>query len=442
MVGMPDPTIAAERKPTAGPRRSRRASASGWRDFRLLWSGQSVSLLGDQVFLLALPLTAVQVLHASTIQVAILAATARAPFLVIGLPAGVWVTCLGLRRSMLSADIARGLAVVSIPVAAAFGGLTFGQLVVVAAVAGIGTVFFQVAYQSYSPGLIRDDRQLHAANTRLSFSESTALLAGPGLAGTVISITGAARALLTDFGSYLASVLTLALIRHREAPAGIRADRRPFCAEIGDGLRFVARQPVLRPIMVCGALYNFGVAMYDTLLVLFAVRQLHLQPWNLGLALALGGTGFPLGSLLARRLSAKFGLGLSLLLAGIPSVVGLAVGASAFGSWSVPLLAAGTFINGLGQGTFAVNALTIRHLITPPHLVARATAVHRFVTWGVVPAGSAIAGLAGTSLGLRAGMLTAAATTCACMIPLLSRPLRDARQLSRDTAGQAVLSAS
>jgi MFS family permease len=402
-----------------------------WRDFRLLWGGQSISLLGDQIFLLALPLAALQELHASTMQVAGIAALAKLPFLLIGLPAGVWVARLGLRRSMLAADVLRAAAVLSLPLAGWLGVLTLPHLLLVALTTGVGMVFFQVAYQSYPPMLIDDDQQLHAANTRLSFSESTAMLVGLGLAGFVISALGAARALTTNAGGYLVSVLTLVMIRHREGAATAPVVRGSLWQEVRDGLRFVANHPVLRPIMVCGALYNLGVVMYDSLLAVYAVQQLDMEPWLLGVALAAGGAGFPLGSLVARRLAERFGIGPSLIIAGVPSVLGLAIGASAHGHLSVPLLAAGTLVNGIGQGSFAVNALTIRHLVTPPELATRATAVHRFVTWGALPVGSAIAGLVGTAFGLRAAMLTAAATAATCMVPLLSRAIRRTRRLTR-----------
>jgi MFS family permease len=423
--------------PAVSSSESRRSRA----DFRLLWGGQSVSLLGDQVFLLALPLAALQGLHASTMQVAALAALAKAPFLLIGLPAGVWVARLGLRRAMMGADVVRGLAVLSVPIAAWVGALTLLHLLLVAVVTGAGMVFFQVAYQSYPPRLIGDDQRLHAANTRLSFSESTAQLVGPGLAGVVISAFGAVRALLTDSVSYLASVLTLAAIRHREQPPVTPAPRRPLWNEVGSGLRYVAAHPVLRPIMVCGAVYNLGVAMYDSLLAMFAIRHLHLVPWVLGVALAVGGVGFPLGSLVARWLADRFGIGPSLILAGVPSVLGLLIGASAYGRLSVALIAAGAFVNGIGQGAFAVNALTARHLSTPPEMTTLATAVHRTVTWGVLPIGATIAGLVGTVFGLRTAMLTAAGTAVLCMIPLLSRSMRHTRRLSRTTTATSPTSA-
>ncbi len=396
------------------------------RNFNLLWGGQSVSLLGDQICILALPLAAAQDLHAGTMQVGLLVAATKVSFLLIGLPAGVWVARIGLRRSMIGADVLRGLAVLSLPIAGLAGVLTLPHLLLVAFAVGVGSVFFQVAYQSYPPLLTED---LHAANTRLSFSESVSLLAGPGLAGLVIAVFGAVRALCADAGTYLLSVVTLLAIRHRE-PVLKPAVRPPLWREVGQGLRFVTRHPLLRPIMICGALYNLGVAMYDAMIAIFAVRHLHIGTFVLGLTLAAGGAGFPLGSLLARRLARRFGIGPAIIVAGLPSVAGLAIGAAAYGELSVSMLAAGTFVNGIGQGSFAVNALTVRQIVTPAAMATRATAIHRFVTWGVLPIGSTVAGVIGGTFGLRAAMVASAVTATTCMVPLAFSPLRTARTLA------------
>jgi len=259
------------------------------------------------------------------------------------------------------------------------------------------------------------------------------LFTGPALAGVVIGALGAARALCLDAGSYLVSVATLVAIRHREQ-APVAVSRAPLWREVGAGLRFVAARPLLRAIAIVAAVYNLGVAMYESMLVLFAVRQLHLSPWLLGLAVGVGGVGFPVGSLLARRLAARYGIGPALVIAGVPSVLGLAVAACAYGRFAVPLLAAGTLLNGLGQGAFAVNAVTVRHLATPPAMATRATAVIRFVSWGMLPVGSALAGVIGTAAGLRATMLIAAGIAATCLVPLLGRAVRTTRDLHRAAA--------
>ena len=207
----------------------------------------------------------------------------------------------------------RGVAVFSLPVAALVGLLTLSRLLLIALLTGIAAVFFQVAYQSYPPSLITDEHRLHGANTRLSLSESMSRLLGPGLAGVVVDAVGAARALSIDAGSFLLSVLALLAIKHR-APVQPPTARPSLWKEVREGLRFVADHPILRPIMVCGALYNLGFAMYESLLAVFAIRDLKLSPSVLGLAIALGGIGFPIGCLLARRLSRRFGTGPAIII--------------------------------------------------------------------------------------------------------------------------------
>jgi MFS family permease len=121
------------------------------RDFRLLWGGETVSELGSQVSLLAIPLLAVRTLHATTFEMGLLTTASTAAFLVVGLPAGVWVDRMRRRSVMIVADLGRVLALGSVPVAYALGGLTLAQLFVVTLSSGILTVLFDVAYQSYLP---------------------------------------------------------------------------------------------------------------------------------------------------------------------------------------------------------------------------------------------------------------------------------------------------
>ncbi|MEV6801436.1 MFS transporter [Micromonospora rifamycinica] len=413
--------------------RGREDARQGWRDFRWLWGGQSVSLVGDQVLMLALPLAATQALGASAFDVGLLAAAVKLPYLLIGLPAGVWVARMGLRRSMIGADGIRALAVLSVPLAGFAGVLSFAHLVVAALVTGVCSVFFQIAYQSYAPLLIADSDRLHAANTRLTFSESMALLLGPGLAGLVVGLTGAVRAMLADSVTFLVSMVTLLLIRHRAVPVPV-VDRGPVWQEVGAGIRFVLQQPLLRLIMASGLVYNLGIAMYMAMVAIFAVDHLHLSPVVFGLAVGLGGAGFPVGTLLARWLTRRFGIGPTLGIVSVPIVAGLVTTVCAFGEYAAVMISVGTFVYGAGSGAFKTNALTIRHLVTPDHMSTRATAVHRFVTWGVMPVGAVVAGIIGDRFGLRVAMVTSVAVVATCLIPSLSKPMRRAKSLTRTTA--------
>lgn len=399
------------------------------RRFALLWAGQSASLLGDQITLIALPLLAVGYAGASTLDVGLLGMCLRLPFLLIGLPAGVWVSRLGLNRSMIAADVLRGLAIGLLPVAVLTGFSSLAWLFMAAVVVGSGTVFFQVAYQSLVPVLVPDELRWHAANTRLTLSESMALLLGPALGGAVVAWCAPAGALGVDAGTYAVSVATLLLVARlgpdqRRASPGAPPPEVSLRRQIVAGLRYVRHSPILNSIMWVGAAYNLGSAMYESMLVLFAVHVLHLTPVLLGVALSAGGVGFPLGSLLSGRINARLGMGPGLIAAAVPSVGGLLVAASATGHFALLVLALGTALAGLGLGCFAVNAITLRQLTATSDMRARATAIHRFASWGALPVGSVIAGLIGQAYGIRTAMIAAGVISATCFWPLLASPLR------------------
>jgi MFS family permease len=175
----------------------------------LLWSGQTVSEMGSAVTQLALPLTAVVVLGASTFQVGLLTSAATAAFALIALPAGALVDRRAKRRLMIWCDAARMLIIGSVPLAAAFGLLTMGQLYAVAFTAGVCTVFFDVAYQSFLPAVVTREHKVDG-NGKLGASQAFAQVAGPGLVGGLV---GAAGAMAADAISYAVSVASLLAIR-------------------------------------------------------------------------------------------------------------------------------------------------------------------------------------------------------------------------------------
>jgi MFS family permease len=413
--------------------------------FALLWAGQSVSLIGDQITLIALPLLAVRSLAASTLDVGVLGGCLRLPFLLIGLPAGVWVSRIGLARSMIAADLVRGTTLAVVTALAILGVRHLLLLFVAAVIIGSATVFFQLSYQSFVPELLPDRGRWHAANTRLSLSESSSLLIGPALGGLAVAGLAPSGALLLDVASYAVSVLTLVLLTAPRpaaqtpaaaaTPAPRLADRAASSTrrQIVDGWRHVRVNPVLNSIMWTGALYNLGSAMYDALIIVFAVHYLHLGAGQTGLAIGVGGIGFPLGSVLAGPVTRRLGLGPSLIWAAVPSVAGLLVTACATAQ-PLAFIAAGTFLIGIGQGCFAVSAITLRQLASAPAFRARATAVHRFGSWGTLPVGALLGGLLGQVFGLRTAMLTAAAIAALCSWPLLRSPLRGTRTLPATTA--------
>ena len=430
------PTARPEGLPAQGRSRLLRERFSGlWRhpDFLKLWVGQTISVFGTQITLLALPLTAVLMLDASAAQMGLLGAAERAPFLLVGLFAGVWVDRLRRRPILIGADLGRAALLGWIPLAAAFGWLRIEHLYVVGFLAGVLTVFFDVAYMAYLPALVRRE-QLVEGNSKLEVSNSVAMIAGPGLAGGLVQLVTAPVAIVVDALSYLGSALSLAFIRRPE-PAPRAVGARPvgpqgFWGEIGEGLRVVLGNPLLRAIAGCTGTSNLFSNVLFTVFVLYATRELGIGPAALGLIFAAVGPGSLLGALLAGPLARRFGLG--------PTIVGsiFVSGVSAFliplaggpPAAAIALLAAASFLGGLGGPVYNISQVSLRQAIVPGRLQGRMNATMRFLVWGTMPIGSLLGGFLGETVGLRPTMLVGALGMTLTTLWVLLSPVRALRE--------------
>ncbi|HEX5506669.1 MAG TPA: MFS transporter [Thermomicrobiales bacterium] len=390
-----------------------------WRhpDFLKLWAGQTVSAFGDQVSLLALPLAAVLALHAGAAQMGFLTAAGRAPVLLLGLFAGVWADRLRRRPLLIGADLGRALLLGSIPAVALLGRLTLPYLYMVAFLVGALAVVFSVAYQAYLPALVAR-AELVEGNSKLTATRSIAQIAGPGLAGALVQLLTAPVAILADAVSFLASALSLGLIGKPEARLRAVRGESSTRGEIGEGLRLVWRNPVLRAAAGCGGTYNCCNAMILALYVLYLARGLALPPALIGVILAALGPGSLLGALVAVRAARRFGLG--------PTIVGgiaVAGGANllvplAGGPLAVvaPVLVAAAFVNGFGQPLYNINQVSLRQAITPDRLQGRMNATMTVVVGGAAPLGALLGGALGAAIGPRAALaLGACGTLLACL---------------------------
>lgn len=231
------------------PVSSGRAGPLGRRDVRLLLAGQAASELGSQVGSIALPLVAVLALGASPFEIGVLTAAGTISFAVLALPAGVWVDRLPRQPVLVGADLVRGAALLTVPVAAALHRLSLAQLVAVALAVGVARVLFDIAYPSYLPGLVGRD-ELVRANAYLETSRSATQLTGPGLGGWLVQLAGAPVAVAADAASFLAFAGCLLAIRTAE-PGPARSGRPALRRELVEGLRFVLGHPALRAITAC-----------------------------------------------------------------------------------------------------------------------------------------------------------------------------------------------
>jgi MFS family permease len=398
------------------------------RNFLLLWSGQTVSEMGSAVTQLALPLTAVVLLRASTFQVGLLTAAATAAFALIALPAGALVDRRAKRRLMIWCDAARMLIIGSVPLAAAFGLLTMGQLYAVAITAGVCTVFFDVAYQSYLPVLVTRE-QLVDGNGKLGASQAFAQVAGPGLGGGLVGLVGAAGAMAADAISYAVSVVSLLAIRAREEappPAGHWAGLR---AEITEGLSFVLRHPILRKIAACTGTANLFGSMAIALEIVFLVRVLRVRPADTGLLVAVASLGGVAGGALAGRLSRRIGsariIWYSMLVLGLPELL---VPLAAPG-WRVAAFVVGMAFLGFSAVVYNVAQVSYRQAICPPRLLGRMNAAMRWVVWGTIPLGGLLGGVLGTLAGVRVTLWIAFTGSWAAGWWVFFSPLRRMRTL-------------
>jgi MFS family permease len=411
-----------------------------WRhpDFLKLWAAQSVSLLGTQVTSLALPLTAVLVLHASPSQMGALAALGTLPFLLVGLFAGAWVDRTRRRPILIGADISRAVLLATIPLAAALDRLTIEQLYLIALLVGFFTVFFDVAYQSYLPALVTRS-ELIDGNSKLEISNSSARVAGPGVGGIVVQILSAPAAILLDSISFLASALFLALIRRREPSPEPRSKDRSIWREIGEGLGAVFRHPLLRPIVISTAISNLCMGVVSALFVLFLTRTLGLEPSIIGLILVVGSIGAVGAAFTAGPIARRYGLG--------PSIIGgklfislsavLLVLATGPTILIVTLLVLSRILGG-ATAVSNINQLSLRQIVTPARLHGRVNATNRFVTWATAPFGALLGGLLAEQIGIRAALALAATGITLAAVWLLFSPLPSLKHPTPDAEPQTM----
>ena len=386
------------------------------RDFLKLWTANTVTQLGTQVTFLALPLAAILVLHASALEVALLGAAEMAPLLLFNLPAGVWVDRMRRRPLMIAADLGRAASLASIPVAHAFGALTLGQLYGVAFLNGFLAILFDLAYLTFLPALVARE-QLSEGNAKLEASRAGAQLAGPGLAGGLIGLIGAPAAITADAASFGLSGALVSLIRRREEPPA-REGREPLWTELREGVRYVLGQPYLRILTVCTGAWSLFASMMAAVFLVYAVRTLDLSAGVIGIIFMLGNAGQLVAAAGCSRVTRRFGVGPTIVWAGVISSLFLVVTPLAPKARPEPFLAVGFAVE-MGAGMlFNINQLTLRQAITPKRLLGRMTAVVRFMYLGAAPLGFLIGGVVASQIGLRAALWFGAIGAIVAMLPL------------------------
>lgn len=386
-------------------------------DFVKLWSGETVSLVGTQVTQFALPLVAILTLGASVFQVGLLNACRYAPVVLVSLLAGVWLDRRRRRPVLIACSLGNAVLIGLIPLSYGLGVLSIGLLYVVCLLVGTLTVVFDVGVLSYVPTLV-ERRHLADSNGQIQTSTSLAGIAGPGLAGLLVGVLTAPVTLTLDAVSYLCSAIGLITIKQREAEPERPETRRSLKAEIAEGLHAVFGSSTLRSLLSQSATFNFCQNGFITIFVVYAIRDLHLSPLQLGIVIGAISVGGVVGATVANRFRARVGFGRTVLMttifaAGCPSLVLLPRGSGLATMVSLILI---ELVFGFNVLVFNVNTITLRQTITPNRLLGRMNASYRLVLFGTGPIGAVIGGWLGAAIGLRPALVVA---VIALVVPVL-----------------------
>lgn len=399
-------------------------------NFRRYFFGQSVSLLGDQIATIALPLTAVLALHASAGQMGALTTVYLLPNLLLSLHAGVWVDRSGRRRAvMLLADVARGLLTLTIPIVFAFGKLTWPQLYVVAFLLGCASVFFYVAYGGFFQTIV-DRKDYVEANTLLHGTRGFSFLAGTSLGGVLVQLLRGPYALALDGVSFLWSALFLKRIDIADPPGAPRES-----GSIAVGLRWIRHNPVMRADLLGVATINFFNFVFFALFLLYASRYLHVAPAAIGVVLGVAAGGTLVASALTGRISRAIGVGPAFLIGCFLFPAPLLLVPAARGPhWLViAFLFTAEFISGMGLMLLDILAASISAGLIPPPLRSRVSGAFMVVNYGVRPLGTTVAGVLGSTIGVHSTLWIGAGGALLGMAFLLPSPIRHLHDVPEET---------
>ena len=398
-------------------------------NFRRYFIGQSVSLFGDQVSLIALPLTAVLALHASAGQMGALTTAYLIPNLLFSLHAGVWTDRRGRRRHMmLATDVGRGLLTLTIPVAFAFGHLTWTQLYVVSFLLGTLSVFFYVAYGGFFQTVVPRDRYVEA-NSLIHGSRAFSFLAGNSLGGALVQLLRGPYALAVDAFSYLWSAFFLGRIDVEE-PAGAS----PESGGLLSGIRWIRRNGLMRAELLGVATINLFNFMFFALFLLYVTRELHVRPAAIGIVLGAASVGTLSGSFVTAWISRRIGVGPTFLVGCFLFPAPLVLVPAAGGPhWLVlGFLFVSEFASGVGLMLLDIMAGTISAGTVPTAMRSRVSGAFMVVNYGVRPLGTTLAGILGSTIGVRPTLWIATLGALLGMLWVLPSPLRALRDVPEE----------
>ena len=396
--------------------------------FFAFWSAYTVSGFGSYVTTLALQVIVLLTLHGTAADVGLLNGARWLPYLALGLVVGALVDRRRRKPVIVGTDLARAVVLAVIPVLYLVDRLTVPVVIAFVAVFGLLSLIGDAAAQSFLPRVVTR-RDLLAAHARTDQSDAVAQTAGPVVAGGLVTLIGAPFAVVVDAASYLFSAVAIWRIRVIE-PDTAPTTRRSLRREIGEGLRWVYRHPVLRPMAVGGHGWFLFNSLLGTAYVPFALLGLHLSAATLGITLAAAGVAALLGSSLSTRAGRRWGAGRAVIASNLVMTAGwvvIALVPTASVAATVGVLAIGQALYGFGLGLSNANEMGYRQAITPDRLQGRMNTTIRSANRAMIVIGAPVGGLLAVTLGYRPTLWIAIAGFLLVAAFLAASPFRSAR---------------
>ncbi|WP_097329084.1 MFS transporter [Paractinoplanes atraurantiacus] len=392
--------------------------------FRRYWSAQTVSLVGDQITIIAVPLVAVLVVGAGPAQMGFLTAAALLPNLFLSLPAGAWVDRRPIKRQvMIVADLSRAVLLLAVPLLWWADALTLPLLAAVAFAVGTFSLLFEVAHASLFASLVRREDYVDA-NTLLNGSRAASYVVGPSAAGALVQWLTAPVALLVDAASYLWSAAFLRRVQVSET-ASAPADKTGMTAGVG----FVARSAVLRAVLLGATTLNLFNYIFAALFVLYVTTSLHIAPGTLGLIIGIGSIGGLLGAALAGPLSRRIGIGPAVIVGFVLFPAPLILVPWAEGPLTLAALVTAEFLAAAGVMILDIAVGSVQTAATPPTMLAVVSGLERTVNYGIRPIGALLGGALGTLIGVRPALWVATVGALLGVLWVVFSPVRGLKEL-------------
>ena len=396
-------------------------------------------MIGTSVSITVIPILTIAVLHASSLQVGLLWFVDMIPWIVLAPFVGVFADRLRRRPILVGADLFRCAALAILPVAYVTGHLQIGLVFVTIFAIAVGDICFDVAHYSYVPTLVRNE-QLIDANSKLQVTQSAAIIVGPGLAGVIVQLIGAPFALIVDAVSYLASASLIASIKDEEKPPAASEESTSIFGEMGDGFRFIWSHPLLRPLTMRLAVWQFVSGALYSMVILYAISELGATAAQVGFLFAAVGLGFFVAASVTKYVTARVGVGAAIIAANVTAAYGAILLPLAHGRapQSVTLVLAAMFVYGLCTVAYQINNASLRQALTPSPILGRMSATTRTLTLSMSAFGGVFIGTLASLVGLRTAIavIVALGVTFATVGAFFA-PLRGVKTLPAEAPAHA-----